>query len=196
MDIKEIVSMQLHAVGDVESLQIQNHIYGCFVLMEDIVEKKIVLDGYQFKGTNYAFHLDQQFSQIGIRYGFAMDTKLLVTACLPEYKDAWLRIFTTISTLDEVDRIEDELIDIITMSVEPKMAFFRHALDTGSLPQEWIDHMITLLVTPPLPVEPVEPVNPVAHVISINKPKKFRVTKRNPITITKFLGKTRRVIKH
>jgi len=206
--ITEMVSLQLQGLQDVESLQIQNHIYGCFVLMEDITEKKITLEGYRFKGT-YPFDLDRQFSQIGIRYGFVTDTKLIAD-CLPAYKETWLQVFTSALTLDDVDRIEDGIIDIIKMSVEPKMAFFLHALETGSLPQEWLSRMIELVMpsvketvtptvsetaSPSAAAETVETTGSVEKdmTVTIEKPKKFRTTKRHPIVVTKFLGKTRRM---
>jgi hypothetical protein len=191
--IQEIVCKQLSAVHGIESVQLQNHIYGCFVVMEDIAEKKIVVENDECKGTNYTFHLDNQFSQIGIRYGFAMDTKLMATTCLPEYKAAWLTIFKSVLSLEQVDQIEDGVIESIRTCVVPDLAFFLHALDTGTLPQEWINKLLSLLLEPS--VEPV--VKPsiegsILKSILSEKPKKFRVTKRHPVLVTKFLGKTRR----
>jgi len=195
--IQEIVRTQLNAVHGIESVQLQNHIYGCFVLMEDIAEKKIIVENDEFKGTNYTFQLDNQFSQIGIRYGFAMDTKLLVTTCLPEYKAAWLTIFKSALSLNMVDQIEDGVIESIKTCVLPDLAFFVHALDTGTLPQEWINKLLSLLLEPvaekPIVETPV--VEPILKSILSEKPKKFRVTKRHPVLVTKFLGKTRRIKK-
>jgi len=192
--IQEIVRAQLSAVHGIESVQLQNHIYGCFVLMEDIAEKKIVVENDECKGTNYTFHLDNQFSQIGIRYGFAMDTKLMATTCLPEYKSAWLTIFKSTLSLEQVDQIEDRVIESIRTCIVPELSFFLHALDTGTLPQEWINKLLSLLLEPvaekPIVQTPV--VEPVLKSILSEKPKKFRVTKRHPVLVTKFLGKTRR----
>jgi hypothetical protein len=169
-------------------------------LIEDIAEKKIVVENDECKGTNYTFHLDNQFSQIGIRYGFAMDTKLMVTTCLPEYKAAWLTIFKSTLSLEQVDQIEDSVIESIRTCVVPELSFFLHALDTGTLPQEWINKLLSLLLDPMVKpavklavesvVKPVE--ESVLKSILSEKPKKFRVTKRHPVTVTKFLGKTRR----
>ena len=192
--IQEIVCKQLSAVHGIESVQLQNHIYGCFVLMEDIAEKKIVVENDECKGTNYTFHLDNQFSQIGIRYGFAMDTKLMATTCLPEYKAAWLTIFKSVLSLEQVDQIEDGVIESIRTCVVPDLAFFLHALDTGTLPQEWINKLLSLLLEPVVESSVVKPSIEGSIVKSIlsEKPKKFRVTKRHPVLVTKFLGKTRR----
>ena len=191
--IQEIVCKQLSAVHGIESVQLQNHIYGCFVVMEDIAEKKIVVENDECKGTNYTFHLDNQFSQIGIRYGFAMDTKLMATTCLPEYKAAWLTIFKSVLSLEQVDQIEDGVIERIRTCVVPDLAFFLHALDTGTLPQEWINKLLSLLLEPSVEhvVKPSIEGSILKSILS-EKPKKFRVTKRHPVLVTKFLGKTRR----
>jgi hypothetical protein len=137
----------------------------------------------------------------------------LIADCLPAYKETWLQVFTSALTLDDVDRIEDGIIDIIKMSVEPKMAFFLHALETGSLPQEWLSWMIELVMpsvketvtptvsetaSPSAPSAAAETVETAGSVekdmtVTIEKPKKFRTTKRHPIVVTKFLGKTRRM---
>ena len=223
--MNQIISAQIKSAesDSTHLLQVQNHIYGCFVLMEDIAEGNIVLNNNEFKRTNYTFDIDQQFAEIGIRYGFIMDTKLLMTSCLPEYKNAWLQIFKTKQTLEEVDKLEDSIIDIIKTHVLPELAFFLHALETGSLPQEWINKVIKLLlpsiavkespvvkespaVTEPKVTEPkvteskeaeskeAEAEEPIVKSIisaaKMEKPKKFRITKRNPVIVTKVTGPT------
>ena len=132
--IAEVITKQL-LVSGIELLQVQNHIYGCFVLMEDIAESS-VLDNYVLKEENYSFNLDTQFSQIGIRYGFLMDTKLIFESFLPEYKSAWLALFIEVNkkkSLENVDKIEDIVIEIIKTNVLNEMAFFSQALSSGSL---------------------------------------------------------------
>jgi len=204
--IAEVVKTQL-SVNGIESLQVQNHIYGCFVLMEDIAESA-VLENYVLKEENYSFNIDTQFSQIGIRYGFLMDTKLIFESFLPEYKAAWLALFTEINekkSLENVDKIEDVVIEIIKTNVLNEMAFFSHALSTGSLPKEWINKVIILLTTGSLPSnhlsEIVEAVsetedNGLVKAQIEKQMKKHRKTKRNVVIVKKLLGKTRRVIKH
>ena len=205
--IAEVVKTQL-SVNGIELLQVQNHIYGCFVLMEDIAESA-VLENYVLKEENYSFNIDTQFSQIGIRYGFLMDTKLIFESFLPEYKAAWLALFTEINekkSLENVDKIEDVVIEIIKTNVLNEMAFFSHALSTGSLPKEWINKVIVLLTTGSLPSNHVnEVVNEVVEAVEDNglvkaqiekQMKKHRKTKRNVVIVKKLLGKTRRVIKH
>jgi hypothetical protein len=208
--IAEVVKTQL-SVNGIESLQVQNHIYGCFVLMEDIAESA-VLENYVLKEGNYSFNIDTQFSQIGIRYGFLMDTKLIFESFLPEYKAAWLTLFTEINekkSLENVDKIEDVVIEIIKTNVLNEMAFFSHALSTGSLPKEWMNKVIVLLTTGSLPsshvVSEAVVVESVSETVEDNglvkaqiekQMKKHRKTKRNVVIVKKLLGKTRRVIKH
>ena len=206
-DITEVIKKQL-LVSGIESLQVQNHIYGCFVLMEDIAESA-VLENYVLKEENYSFNIDTQFSQIGIRYGFLMDTKLIFESFLPEYKAAWLALFTEINekkSLENVDKIEDVVIEIIKTNVLNEMSFFSHALSTGSLPKEWMNKVIILLTTGSLPSNHLsEVVNEVTSETEDNglvkaqiekQMKKHRKTKRNVVIVKKLLGKTRRIIKH
>jgi len=144
--IKAIIAKQLQA-GPLELLQVQNHIYGCFILMEDIAGKPNALQGYNYVNANYAFNINEQFEEIGIRYGFLMDTKLIYESYPPEYKAAWLEIYKGLGqkTIDDSDRIEDVIIELIKTSVAPEMAFFLHAINTGSLPQEWLHSVIKIL---------------------------------------------------
>ena len=136
------------------SIALQNHIYGCFILMEDIAQGTIVYDGTFIKtvskdGTNYVLPVDQAFIQIGIRYGFIFDTKLILEDCLPEYKKMWLSIFKTLSVskkIEEVDAIEDIVISWIQKTIVAEDAYFVHALETGILPQLWIGKVVGLLL--------------------------------------------------
>ena len=205
--IAEVIKKQL-LVNGIELLQVQNHIYGCFVLMEDIAEPSTVLENYVLKEENYSFNLDTHFSQIGIRYGFLMDTKLIFESFLPEYKAAWLALFTEINekkSLENVDKIEDVVIEIIKTNVLSEMAFFSQALSTGSLSKEWMNKVITLLTTGSLPSSHISEVvseleaveaNGLVKAVVEKQMKKHRKTKRNVVIIKKLLGKTRRIIKH
>lgn len=205
--IAEVIKKQL-LVNGIELLQVQNHIYGCFVLMEDIAEPSTVLENYVLKEENYSFNLDTYFSQIGIRYGFLMDTKLIFESFLPEYKAAWLALFTEINekkSLENVDKIEDVVIEIIKTNVLSEMAFFSQALSTGSLSKEWMNKVITLLTTGSLPSSHISEVvseleaveaNGLVKAVVEKQMKKHRKTKRNVVIIKKLLGKTRRIIRH
>ena len=146
MDIKSAVLNQLNT-DSLYSLMIQNHLYGCFIIMEDIAQHKVNVDGTVISTPKFTFDLDKQFSEIGLRYGFAMDTKLALNTFNPEYKETWLRQFKDIDiaqNIEEVDKIEESLIEII-QTIKSEDAFFISALETGTLPQEWIGKILNLL---------------------------------------------------
>lgn len=146
--IKDIVQQQLTNLSGIDSLQLQNHIYGCFILMEDIAEKKVELNGNQIIGPGFVFDIDLQFDLIGIRYGFIMDTQLILKKVDASYKELWLETFNDISLtldLEIVDKIEDTVIEVIQQTIVAAEAFFTNALQTGSLTQEWIDKVLKLL---------------------------------------------------
>lgn len=212
--LKAIIAKQLQ-VGPLELLQVQNHIYGCFILMEDIAGKPNALQGYNYVNANYTFNIDEQFEEIGIRYGFLMDTKLIYESYPPEYKAAWLEIYKGLGqkTIEDSDRIEDVIIELIKTSVAPEMAFFLHAINTGSLPQEWLHSVIKILTgktyvvkadtvkandvkTVSVNAETEHSSNGLANAVIEKQTKRFRTTKRyHSIVIKKPLAKTRRALK-
>jgi hypothetical protein len=140
------VRTALSNVRGLSSLRLQNHLYGSYLLLEDIVQKNVVVTGTVAKGPHVTFDLIKQFSEIGLRYGFAMDTQLLLT-CSDEYRDAWINVFTTFSTLDEVDALEETLNEVIRLVVPAEDAFFVSTAETGNLPTQWVDRALALLLT-------------------------------------------------
>jgi hypothetical protein len=154
--IKTAVLTQLKSVSGLNSLKIQNHLYGCFLLMEDIAEGRVGLSGTIVRRNKMVFDLNKQFGEIGLRYGFVLDTKLLLDIYDNEYKAAWLECFTNVGEAKQigaVDNIEDCLIQVIQNNVRPEDAFFLNALETGSLPQEWVETVLVLLGISPVTVE-------------------------------------------
>jgi hypothetical protein len=135
-----------------------------------------------------------------------MDTKLLLDKYNQEYKDIWLHYFDTISNnknIDEVDKIEDCLIEVIQAGIKSDDAFFINALDTGTLPQEWLEKVIRLVSEPALPKGDSEDdlkKSALSHAITEKpmgvKHKRLSTTRRaNPKltpTLKKSLAKTRR----
>ena len=147
--IKSAVINQLNGASGLYSLKIQNHIYGCFIIMEDIAQKAVGLSGTILHGDKFSFDFDKQFSEIGLRYGFVMDTKLRLDTFTAEYKEAWVSHFRGAhKDLSLVDKIEDAIIEAIQQHVRPSDAFFLNAVETGSLTQEWIGIVIDLLHPP------------------------------------------------
>jgi hypothetical protein len=153
--IKSVVFNQLTNTNGLHSLKLQNHIYGCFIVMEDIAQHTIDISGTTLSTPKFTFDCDKQFNEIGLRYGFAMDTKLILDTFTPEYKATWLQYFKDIDIaqdINEVDKIEDCLIEVVQSLVKVEENFFISALETGSLPQEWIEKVLNL-INPPLEKE-------------------------------------------
>jgi hypothetical protein len=216
--LKNIVKKQLSGTSGLSSLQLQNHIYGCFLIMEDIAQSVLEYSEYQLIGPSYSFDTNKHFSDIGIRYGFAMDTKLAFTDDTPSYKEAWLQTFQDLSVLKDiecVDEIEECLIEIIQQDVSAEDSYFIHALETGSLPQQWVEKVLSLLQPAPVLTVPVVPAVPVSEesdvsttqsVISrartekpLHKPKRLARTQRHVAVVEsatkKHLSKTRKTSK-
>lgn len=152
--IKSVVLNQLTNTNGLYSLKLQNHIYGCFIVMEDIAQHTIDVSGTTLSTPKFTFDCDKQFNEIGLRYGFAMDTKLTLDTFTPEYKATWLQYFKDIDiarNINEVDKIEDCLIEVVQSLVKTEENFFISALETGSLPQEWIEKVLNLINPPSLP---------------------------------------------
>ena len=219
--LKNIVKKQLSGTSGLSSLQLQNHIYGCFLIMEDIAQSVLEYSEHQLIGPSYSFDTNKHFSDIGIRYGFVMDTKLAFTDDAPSYKEAWLQTFQDLSVLKDiecVDAIEECLIEIIQQDVSAEDSYFTHALETGSLPQDWVGKVLLLLQPATIPATiPAVPVVPVSDaeesdvsttqsVISrartekpLHKPKRLARTQRHVAVVEsvtkKHLSKTRKTSK-
>ncbi len=199
--IKSVIQIQLLNTSGLASLQLQNHIYGCFIIMEDIAEKRLELSNHNLTGPHFVFDMDKQFSQIGLRYGFIMDTKVLLDPCDLNYKNTWLEYFNDISlTLDIelVDLIEDALIEVIQQHVPSEESFFIKALDTGSLPQEWIEKVLKLL-NPSLSSTIVSNTTETKKSVlsqavvemksNTSKHRKLALTRKNPFSVKEVVSK-------
>lgn len=183
--IKSAVLNQLTNTDGLYSLRIQNHIYGCFIVMEDIAQSVVDLSGTIISTPKYTFDLDKQFYDIGLRYGFAMDSKLALDTFNPEYKDAWLQYFKDVDLakdIEETDKIEDALIEIVQKNTKPDEAFFIQALESGSLPQECIEKVL-LLINPPVMTE---------KDVEVEKTALTKATSEKPLNTRRRLATTRR----
>jgi hypothetical protein len=152
--IKQVILSQINGTSSLYSLKIQNHIYGCFLIMEDIAQGVTSLNELcliypdDIGEKKKDFHLEEQFSEIGLRYGFIMDDKLELESFNAEYKAIWLDCFKTADLthdINSVDDVEDAIIEMLTVVVPKENAFFINALDTGSLSDEWIGRVLKLL---------------------------------------------------
>jgi hypothetical protein len=203
-NIKSAVLNQLTNTNGLYSLKLQNHIYGCFILMEDIAQKAVDVSGTVLSTKTFTFDFEKRFSEIGLRYGFAMDTKLILDTFNQEYKEIWIQCFKDIDLshdIEEVDKIEDCLIEVIQTHIKPEEAYFINALQTGSLPQEWIEKVL-LILNPPAPViEKDEEIEKTAISAAttekpLNTRRRLATTRRsnqkNSTSVKKSLAKTRR----
>lgn len=153
--IKSAVLNQLTNTNGLYSLKLQNHIYGCFVIMEDIAQNTVDVSGTILSTNAYKFDINKQFDEIGLRYGFAMDSKLKLDVFSPEYKATWLEYFRDVDLeqdIGKVDLIEDCIIELIEGNVKEEEAFFKNALESGTLSPDWVNKVIDLLN--PRPVTP------------------------------------------
>jgi len=206
------VRTHLSNVHGLPSLRLQNHLYGCYLLLEDIVQKNVTLSGTTVQRQHGTFDLNKQFAEIGLRYGFAMDTQLLLSPCPPDYQAAWVHVFTTLTSLEEVDALEEKMNEIIQELVPEDEGFFVHTAETGTLPQQWVDRALSLLLVSgaatsspepaiePKKEDPVKPVN-TASLLEKHKdnPKRmFASTRRKKLVVfapKRILATTRRSTK-
>ena len=136
-------------VTGLRSLQFQNHLYGCFIVMEDIAQGTVELTGTILRTPTFSFDLEARFDEIGIHYGFIMDTQLRWGGPENEsYRRCWVEAFQATGRekkIETVDGMEDVLIELVTEQIPADSSFFSHALHTGVLPHEWIDKALALL---------------------------------------------------
>lgn len=195
MDLSKITSVirtLLSQSKGVKSLQLQNHIYGCFLIMEDIAQKTLELSGDLLIGSRYRFDIRQQFSQIGIRYGFVMDALAILDPVPADYQEAWLDLFRDIhltQDIDLVDHVEDAINEVI-QECPAEEAYFIQASASGTLPQEWVIKVLSLLH----PSLVIEPVNTTTAFITKESqlPKAKAETAMHPSTYHRRFIRTRR----
>ena len=143
------------------SMIFQNHLYGCFIMMEDIAQDILELSNGYITGNSLYLCLDTQFEHIGFRYyGFLMDGRAILDAS-SEYKQAWLDVFQACSDLkgkerveeaDLVDQIEEEVIRLLGDMNDDQ--YFINAMEhDGNLTPDWMEKAIYGL-HPELRLEP------------------------------------------
>ena len=143
------LSAQLPLHRGIASLALQNHIYGCFLLMEDLAQQAATLTGTNVQPFDW--DVVEDFSEIGMRYGFIMDRQLAdeVDSFSDSYQAAWLAWFQHLALekkVEEVDETEDRIIGLLRENVPADEAFFSHALETGELSIEWKNKAVKMLL--------------------------------------------------
>jgi hypothetical protein len=201
-------------VAGLRSLQFQNHLYGCFIVMEDIAQGTVELSGTVLRTPTFSFDLEARFDEIGLHYGFIMDTQLRWGG--PEndkeaYRRCWVEAFQATGRekkIETVDGMEDVLIELVTEQIPADSSFFSHALHTGVLPHEWIDKALALLSpstaslataslasSTSLASSDPEETSTVwnhAHIEKTSLKRRLRLTRRMRPVPKKHLGSTRR----
>jgi hypothetical protein len=166
--------------------------------MEDIAQQTATLTGNQLVGSHAILSLDQDFDRIGLQFGFVMNSKLGLASVNPIYQAEWCKIFRELSSIEQVDALEDTIIEVIHESVSAEDAYFSQALETGSLPQEWLTKIVGLLNPSEKKEEPVDEPPSAIRLANIekNRPiKKGRLatTRRSkPAPVKTPLATTRR----
>jgi hypothetical protein len=167
--------------------------------MEDIAMSHVSHTGTTVSTASHSFDYEKGFAEIGLRYGFLMDTKLELAEWLPAYQVAWLRCFAEMGAshhLETVDKIEDTLNAAVLRSIDKEEGFFMNAVEHGALTRDWIDKVLHVLrgTKPGNGSEPagetgdsedVAPSDTVlshAHIekpVTHEKPRRLDVTRRN-----------------
>jgi len=206
-------------VTGLRSLQFQNHLYGCFIVMEDIAQGTVELSGTVLRTPTFSIDLEARFDEIGLHYGFITDTQLRWGAENEEYRQCWVKAFQATGhekKIETVDGMEDVLIELVTEHIPAESSFFSHALHTGVLPHEWIDKALALLgistaatattattvttattattatATTATDPEDTSTVWNRAHIEKTSLKRRLRLTRRARPVFKKHLGSTRR----
>jgi hypothetical protein len=117
--------------------------------MEDLAQQAATLTGTHVQPFDW--DLVEDFSEIGMRYGFIMDRQLAdeVDSFSDSYQAAWVAWFQHVATekrVEEVDETEDRIISLLRQTVPAEEAFFSHALETGELSIEWKNKAVKMLL--------------------------------------------------
>jgi hypothetical protein len=139
-----LIQRELSERKGVDSMIFQNHLYGCFIVMEDLAQGVLELANGSLTGNSLYLSLERQFGQIGIRYyGFIMDGKAVWEDVPLEYKEAWMEIFLACKGSTIVDPIQEEVIQIIEGMGD---SFFMNAMEhDGNLTPDWIEKAVYAL---------------------------------------------------
>jgi hypothetical protein len=134
----------------VTSLILQNHLYGCFIVMEDLAQGILEITEGHLTGNALYLNLETQFGQMGVRYyGFTMDGKAVLEDCPVGYKEAWMGLFQEAAKgkdMSEVDRVEEEVLSALDSGVDNAERYFMNALEyEGNLSPDWVERALYML---------------------------------------------------
>ena len=185
-----MVRRELQRAGTVpsETLRVQNHIYGCFLVMEDLADGDLQLTAdYHLESGKQAPSLSLQnaFGDLGLHYGFVQDPRAAWKTVPTDYRHAWTSFFRElqlICDMDVVDAMEEQLDELIRDQVtDPSVAFFAHALDETALDAADLDRIFatapTASVTTTAPATFHAPIDPVTK-SPVQPPPSSRIHRR------------------
>jgi hypothetical protein len=175
MDLSGINDLILKEYASKKGLLFENHLYGCFALLEQRIDSSAVV-------------LDCSFDQIGVSHGFFKDKRTEFTGS-EAYQSLWLPLLSAEGRIEEsyVDSLEDCIFDVMR---DVSSVFFAPALDTGELPEALLAAAEASFITVKSS-EPIESV-PVKRRRLPRTRNKHSVT---PMQKAKGLSKTRKAIK-
>jgi hypothetical protein len=127
-DLSGIKTILINEFMASKGLLFENHLYGCFTLLEQQIDSSAVA-------------LDCSFNLIGAQYGFLKDPRALYTGS-EAYQSLFIPLLTSRQTDAFVDELEDTLFDYMRDS---SAVFFGAALDTGELPEPILKEALSVL---------------------------------------------------
>jgi hypothetical protein len=138
MDLSGINDLILKEYASAKGLLFENHLYGCFALLEQRIDSSGIV-------------LDCSFDQIGVSHGFFKDTRSGFSGSA-EYQSFWLPLLSAEGHLEEsyVDSLEDYIFDAMR---DISSVFFAPALDTGELPEALLSVAEATFITESVPVK-------------------------------------------
>jgi hypothetical protein len=133
MDYSELTGLILNEFQSHAGLAFENHLYGCFTLLEQRLDSSGLL-----------VDVSQSFHQIGAEHGF-FKNPLCTYDASGTYRDAWIKVFAQDISDGFVDQLEDSVFEPLASS-----QFFSVAVDNGEL-TEALQAIATQIVEPPIP---------------------------------------------
>jgi hypothetical protein len=123
MDLSGVKELVLKEYAVSKGLLFENHLYGCFSLLEKRIDASGVV-------------LDCSFNLIGTKHGFFADPRTLYTGS-SSYQSFWMPLLTASESLSGnfVDALEDLIFDEMR---DISSVYFSGALESGELPEDLV----------------------------------------------------------
>jgi hypothetical protein len=164
MDLSGITTILINEFTNSKGLLFENHLYGCFTLLEHQIDSSSVA-------------LDCSFNQIGTKHGFLKDPRSLFTGS-EAYQSLWTPLLTSRQTDAFVDELEDGIFDFMR---DNSANYFAAALDTGELPEPVLKEALSLLPSIPVKRRRLLHTKSRTPVTPIKKTKHLSKTRRKPV---------------